>query len=633
MAAADRMERGEHPLEAERNARREFGNELLVRETTRDMWTWTAWENAAQDLKYAVRRMRTHKGFTLITILTLALGIGVNTAIFTLVHAVMFNTLPVRRPAELYRLGRGDNCCVMTGYQNGQDFSLFSYELYQTLREGTPSLQDLAAFQAKPQIVNVRRGGGAESGMAFKAEYVSSNYFALFSLRPALGSFFRAGDEVRGTAPTLVLSYRAWQMHFGGEPGVIGSSLIVKGKVFTVVGVAPRGFYGETLRSDPPDCWLPAVTEPLLEGTNSLYDLPAKMWLYLMGRVPPSVSTGRLESQINGETKRWYFEQAGAEASPKARRDIEDQFVPLTPAAGGVETMGLAYHSGLMLLLSLSSLVLLIACANVANLLLARGTALRGQNSLKVALGASRARRMIRQVLIDSLLLSLLGGAAGLALAFSATRLIVMLAFRGARYVPISTTPSLPVLAFAFALSVLTGLLFGIAPAWMETRTDPAEALRGASRSTPSAALLPQKFLVIVQAMLSFVLLTGAGLLTESLRNLEGQNFGFRTEQRLIVRVNPDMKDYTRGTAYRNLSRAAGQALPRARRNQCRARQCTPADDRNDNWNTFVWAEGYGAAPLQGTVSFDHVSPGYFDAIGTPPATGPFVRAIRSGIV
>ena len=614
MAVEDRIQRGEHPLDAERNARREFGNEMLVRETTRDMWSWAWCERLCQDLKYGLRRMHSNKGFTLVTIITLALGIGVNTAIFTLVHAVLLNTLPVSRPSELYRLGKGDNCCVMTGYQNGQDFALFSYELYRTLRDGTPEIQHLAAFQATTQILNARRGGSAGPGESLKAEYVSSNYFDLFGIRPVLGNFFNTSDEVRAAAPTLVLSHRAWQTYLGGARDIVGSNLLIKGRPFTVVGIAPPSFYGDTLRSDPPDCWLPAATEPLMAGSNSLYDRPAKEWLYLMGRIPPGVAVGPLESKVNVAAKRWYYAQAGPELTAKNRQRIEDQVVPILHAGGGIETMSIAYNDGLVMLMWLSSLVLLIACANVANLLLARGTAMRAQNSLKVALGASRAR-MLRQALTDSLMLSVLAGAGGLALAFGATRLIVLLAFRGARYVPISAAPSPAVLGFALAVSLLTGLLFGIVPAWIETRSDPADALRGASRSTPSAALRPQKVLVVVQATLSFVLLAGAGLLTESLWNLENQHFGFRAEERIIVKVNPAVKDYApeRLTRTYRVLQDRLSGLPGVR--DVGLAFYLPMT--GNNWNTLAWAEGGGDTPLPGTVSFDRVSPGYFEAIGT----------------
>jgi len=358
-----------------------------------------------------------------------------------------------------------------------------SYELYKTLRDGTPEIEHLAAFQAAPSTVAVRRAGSADPGNSFQLEFVSSNYFELFGVVPAIGGFFGAADELRG-ASTMVLSYRAWQNYFGGDRGIVGASLLIKDKPFTVIGVAPRPFYGETLRADPPDCWVPASALTLLDGANNVFDSPGTHWLYLMGRIPSGVPPAGLESKINTVAKRWFYEQAGTPPTVKIRRKIENQFVPLDPASGGIETMSIAYRNGLVLLMSLSSLVLLIACANVANLLLARGTAMRAQNALKVALGASRGR-MIRQALLDSLLLALAGGAAGLALAFAAARLIVLLAFQGARYVPISGVPSAPVLIFALTVSVATGLLFGIVPLGSKpvpTRSKPCAARAEARR-------------------------------------------------------------------------------------------------------------------------------------------------------
>lgn len=612
---ADRLRaEGLTETEAYARARRAFGNVTRSQERFYESGRAQWLDHLTQDIGYALRRSRRSKAFVFVAVATLALGIGVNTAIFTLLHAVMFNTLPVYRPAGLYRLGSGDNCCVMTGYQNGQDFALFSYSLYETLRAETPEIKDLAAFQAAPDIVSIRRSGSAEPGRSFKTEYVSANYFDLFGIQPALGALFSARNEIRGSAPAAVVSYRAWETNYSRDPALIGSNVLIKGKAFTVVGVAPPSFYGETLRSDPPEFWLPLATEPWVNGTNNLFDRPEKLWLYVMGRVLPGAHTRALESKLNVEAKRWFLAQAGSHLSAKDRRDIEEQFIPLTKASGGVGLMSIRYRDALFLLMSLSSLVLLIACANVANLLLARGTALRTQISLRLALGASRGR-ITRQAFTDSVLLSLLGGAAGLALAFATTRLILMLAFRGSHYVPIDASPSLPVLAFAFAVSVATGLLFGIAPAWIQTHSDPADALRGASRSTPAAATLPQKLLVVAQVALSLVLLTGAGLLTESLRNLEQQNFGFRTDHRVLVKLDPALGGYTEqrlaGT-YRRLQERLS-SIPGV----ISASLSMYAPMTGNNVNDLIWVEGTGAAPQTRAASYDRVSSGYFDTIGT----------------
>lgn len=394
----------------------------------------------------------------------------------------------------------------------------------------------------------------------------------------------------------------------------MGSSLLIAGKPFTVVGIAPPKFYGETLRSDPPDVWMPVAAEPLVAGTNNLFGQFDIFWLYVMGRVPPGTKLRGLESKINVEAKRWYYSKAGSDLSAKDQRDIDEQFIPLTGASGGVGLMGIAYRDGLFLLMGLSSLVLLIACANVANLLLARWATLRTQISLRLALGASHGR-IVRQTLTDTVLLSLLGGTVGLAVAFTTARLILRLAFRGAHYVPIDVTPSLPVLGFAFAVSLATGLVFGIVPAWMQSHSDPADALRGASRSTPAATTLPQRLLVIVQAALSLVLLTGAGLLTESLRNLEHQHFGFRTDGRVIVKVNPAFTGYTAEQLAGTYDRLQEQLSQIPGLINVSLSSYVPMS--GNNWNDRVFIEGTEAAPQPGAVSWNRVGPSYFETIGT----------------
>jgi predicted permease len=417
----------------------------------------------------------------------------------------------------------------------------------------------------------------------------------------------------------VVISYRVWENRYARDPKIVGSIFLIRDKPFTVIGVAPGGFYGETLRKDPPDVWLPLSTEPLLAGGNNLLERPRVFWLYVMGRVPNGARAASLEPKINLETKRWYLAEGGSQLSAKHRSAINRQYVPLTSAMGGVGLMRIAYRDGLLLLMSVSSLVLLIACANVANLWLARRTALRAQTSLRLALGASRSRIM-SQALTGGVLLSFLGGAAGLIVAFGTARLILLLAFRGARYVPIDAAPSLAVLGFAFAVSLLTGLVFGMAPAWLETRSDPADALRGASRSTQAVASLSQRLLVIAQAALSLALLTGAGLLTQSLRNLERQHFGFRTEGRTLVKLSANFNGYTAarlaGTYWRleeRLARIPGVLSASLSLD-------LPMD--GNNRNTGIYIEGAGAEPQPGAVSWNRVGKDYFETIGTRLVAG-----------
>ncbi len=600
--------------EAYAQARRTFGNVTRAEERFYESRRWLWLDGLWQDARYTLRQFRQSKAFTLTAVVALALGIGANTAIFTLLHAVMFKPLPVHRPEELRRLGQGENCCVMSGYQEGQEFALFSYDLYKTLRDSTPEISPMAAFQAAAFTVSVRRSGSGETANSFVAEFVSSNYFDLLGIKAAAGRLLRADGEKGDTPPVAVISHRVWENRYACDPGVIGSSFSIKGKSFTVVGVTPRTFYGETLRPDPPDFWLPLATEPLLNGTNNLFKRPDLFWLYVIGRVPPGAPLRALESKINVKARQWYLAQGGSGLSAQDRGNIDRQYIPLTSASGGVGLMSSAYRRGLLLLMSLSSLVLIIACANVANLLLARGTALRAKTSLRLALGASRSR-IVRGALTNSVLLSLLGGSAGLLLAFAATRSILLLAFRGAHYVPISSTPSFPVLGFTFAVSFATGLIFGIAPAWAETHSNPADALRGASRSTPASTALPQKFLVVVQAALSLVLLTGAGLLAQSLRHLENQHFGFRTDGRLIVRVNPNFVGYTPerlAASYRQLGDRLSQ-IPGV----ISASMSLYAPMSGSNWNTRIFTEESGSAPQPDPASYTKIGLNYFETLGT----------------
>jgi predicted permease len=471
-------------------------------------------DSVSKDLRFAFRQLAQSKGFTLTAVLTLALGIGANTAIFTLVNAVMLRSLPVADPQRLYRLGDDDNCCVIGGTQS--HFSIYAYPLYVYLRDHTPEFEQMAAFQGGPSRVGVRRQGGAAAGITavpFTDQFVSGNYFSMFGLRPFAGRLLAPSDDRPGAAPVAVMSYRAWEQHYGADPAVIGAAFVVDGAPVTIAGIAPPGFFGDTLGPNPPDFWLPLAMEPYIRNRNSLLDRKDQHWLYIIGRVKPGASTAALESRANVELRQWFLEN-NPPANDAARRDMERQHIVVAAAGGGVALMKQHYEHDLRLLMAITGLVLLIACANLANLQLARGTANAAQMSIRVALGAQRAR-LVRQTLTESLVLAVMGGAAGLLVATELARFLIGLAFHGANYVPIDATPSLPVLGFAFLLSLITGAVFGIAPAWSASRADPAAALRGAGRSAASRSTLPQRSLVVLQAAVSLVLLAGAGLMVK----------------------------------------------------------------------------------------------------------------------
>ena len=560
------------------------------------------------DIRLAVRQLAAAKGFTITAMVTLALGIGANTGIFTLVHTLMMKSLPVADPQRIIRIGDGDNCCVLGGLQGR--FSVYSYPLYRYLREHTPEFEDMSAFQAGIDKVGVRRAG-ANVSEPFVDQFVSGNYFTLFGLRPFAGRLIAPSDDARGVAPVAVMSYRAWQQHFGGDPSIVGAAFIIEGAPFTVIGIAPPGFFGAGLRPDPPDFWMPLATEPATHVKNSLLDEKTDHWLYVFGRAKPGIHLARVEAEVNTELRQWLLANEPP-ATERDRQNIDKQHISLAPGGAGLAEMKENYQRDLRLLMGITGLVLLIACANLANLQLARGAAAAAQTSIRVALGAPRSR-LIRQVLIESTVLAVAGGALGLLVAAETAELLIRMAFHGANYVPIDTAPSLPVLGFALLLSVATGVVFGMAPAWSASRADPAAALHGAGRSASGRSTLPQKTLVVLQAALSLVLLAAAGLMVQTLRNLTGQQFGFQMEGAVVVDVNAGFGGYAPAklaSIYGEIDRQLRQ-IPGIR--NVALTLYSPMS--GNNWQMGATLE---ERPQQRGVSpsWDRVSGSFFDTIG-----------------
>jgi putative ABC transport system permease protein len=571
-----------------------------------------------EDARYAMRQFGKTPGFTTTAILTLALGIGATTAIFTLVHAVLLKSLPVVKPEELWRVGNEENCCVNGGLQD--NWSLFSYEQYRLFRQNTPGFVELAAFQSGSNLIGVRRSGSNKPSETYRSEFVSGNYFSTFGIPAYAGRTLIPQDDVKGAPAVAVMSFRTWQEKFGGDSSVIGAGFVINAQPVTIVGIAPPGFFGDRVQSNPPAFWIPLANEPLIEPTNSLLDDPALDWLDLIGRVKPGADSNAMQAQMQVQLQQFLL-------SPESKVEERDkplvakQMLHFSHGGNGVQMMRDEYKDGLHLLMWVSSFVLLIACANLANLMLVRATTRKQQTSVRSALGASRIV-LIRQALTESVALAIMGGIVGVGIAFAGTQMILHLAFRK-DYVPIHATPSLPVLAFAFAASLLTGVLFGVAPAWMTATANPAEALRGANRSVGSSKAWGQKSLVVVQAALSLVLLCAAGLLTRSLTNMQHQNFGFDTTNRYILHIDPQMAGYSPEQLeplYRQL-KGNLSAIPGVK--QVGFSLYSPME--GDNWGEGVFIEG--DPPLSpGTrdhgASWVRVSPGYFDTIGTKVLEG-----------
>ncbi len=575
-----------------------------------------------KDIRYALRQLRKAPGFTFTAIVTLALGIGANTAIFTLVHGILLRTLPVADPAQLWRIGDNDDCCVEGGFPGNAgdtgDFTIFSTDLYQSLRAQTPEFEQLAAMQAGHDEWAVRRGNAVPKSL--HAEFVSGNYFATFGIGPWSGRVFADSDDTPSAAPSVVLSYQAWQGEYAGDPSIVGSTIFIQTHPFTVIGIAPPGFFGDRVSDATPDLWVPIQTEPYLRGPSAILHHGDSHWLYLVGRVRSGQSIPALQSRITATLRQWLktravlIENGGGAIIPKMH-------VVLTRGGGGIQNLQEYSGKGLTMLMILSSIVLLIACANIANLMLARATTRRSEISVRMALGAAR-RDLIRQILVESVLLSFLGGLVGLGVAYLGCRSILAVAFPEAHNLPIDANPSLTVLGFAFLVSLVTGILFGAGPAWLSSHAQPAEALRGVNRSTRDSASLPQRALVVFQAALSIVLLCGAILMTRSLSQLENQDFGIETHNRYVLHIDPDGAGYTTDrlpALYRRIEDRFSN-LPGVR--SMSLAMYSPLE--GDNWGECVIQQGH-PEPKPGDhcgSTWVRVSTHYLDSIGVPVVRG-----------
>jgi predicted permease len=580
--------------------------------------------NAFQDIRYALRQLRHSPGFALTAIITLALGIGANTAIFTLVHGILMRSLPVADSSLLYRIGDNDECCVEGGFPGNAgdtgDFAIFSYDLYQYIKTSTPEFDQLAAVQAAlGNGWTVRRGNEAAKSMS--GEFVSGNYFSTLGMGAYAGRVFSDNDDTPSAQPTLVLSYKSWQGDYAADPSIVGSTIFVQSRPYTVIGIAPPGFFGDRVSDSPPDFWLPLNTEPYVRGeTMAILHHPESHWLYPIGRVRPGTSIPALQSKLTATLRQWLYtrpqltQNGGSTLIPKMH-------VVLSSAGGGIQNMQQETGKGLKMLMILSSVVLLIACANIANLLLARATSRRADLAVRMALGASR-RRVTRQILTESIILSLIGGIAGLAVAYGGSRLILALAFPGSHNMPVDPSPSLPILGFAFLVALVTGILFGAGPAWLSSHAQPAEALRGVNRSTRDRSSLPQQSLVVFQAALSLVLIAGAILMSRSLANLEHQDFGIATNSRYVLHLDPAGAGYTADRLpglYRQIEDRF-TALPGVASIGMAA--YSPLE--GENWGECVIQQGHpdpGPNAHCGST-WDRVSTHFLDTIGVPIVRG-----------
>ncbi len=601
---------GMTPQEARRKAVIAFGGIESARAQSHEQRPSFLLGTLLQDVSYALRQLRKSRGFTVTAVLTLALGIGANAAIFTLVNAVLLKNLPVVDPSTLVRIGNSNECCVNWGANDDGSYSLFATNDWHQLQKNVPEFEELAAMQSGIGQIIARRDKTQEGARSVSSEFVSGNYFRTFGLKPQTGRLFTDADNVEGAPFVAVMSYDMWQNIYAGDPSVVGSTFWINTKAVTITGIAPKGFYGDRLSSTPPDFYLPIESMPVLTNAQHVH-IPDRRWLYLIGRLKPGVAIAALQAKIT-VLVRQSFAATTIFSDEHGKRALPKVHVVLSPGGAGILDMQDSYASKLKLLLWISGLVLLIACGNIANLLLVRGMNRREEMSVRAALGAMRAR-IVRQLLTESIVLSIISGTAGLIVAYLGTRMLLAMAFPSAQNIPIDARPSGLVLAFAFGVSLLTGILFGVAPAWITSKANPADALRSGTRTTSSGASLLQRSLIVLQSALALVLLVGAGMFIQSLNKLRNIDLKLDSTNRYIVHFDPQAAGYSPAQVealYRTIEERF-HAIPGVQKVGISA--YTPMEA--NNWGDGVQIEGQ--PDPHSWASWVRGNAEYFDSVGT----------------
>jgi predicted permease len=538
-SAEDKLRAGMTQEEAARAARVEMGSANTVKHRIRSAGWETAVESLWHDLRYSARMLAKSPGFSLVAVLSLALGIGANTAIFSLMTVVMLRSLPVADPGRLVLFGHG-RVVGSTDSLPNKSWELYSYSFFHRFSQKTEVFSGVAAIDSIEFGTHGSVGG--EGRELLRASLVSGNYFSVLGVNPVRGRVLtEADDGVPGSGTVAVASYSWWQRH-GNDPAAVGKTIRMEGTDYTIVGIAPPGFFGTTV-GELPDFWIPlSMEKEISPGWNGL-DNKWFQSLYLVARLKPGVTVAQATANTNLIFKQLIEnEYLGASPSPKDLADVAHAQIELTPAARGMSRLRRQFSLPLEILTTIAGLVLLIACANLANLLLARGAARSREFGLRMAIGATRSR-IVRQLLTESFVLALLGAAAGVACAWKASHLLLTMATASPEVAAMNVNPDLRVLAFTLALTLLTALLFGIAPAIRATRLDLAGSInlgRGQGRgiAAPSSRISLARGLIVAQIALSLVLLASASLFLRSLMNLTKVDTGFNKQNVLVLNLD-----------------------------------------------------------------------------------------------
>jgi macrolide transport system ATP-binding/permease protein len=541
-------------LSGKAEARRQFGNLTTLKEESRDMWTFRFLEQAAQDIRYALRAMMASPLFTATAALSLALGIGANTAIYSFMDAILLRTLPVQQADRLAILEwhsvkrsgvvKGINGTAHRYNKTGTTSPNFPYRAYETLRQDHSVFFTLFAY-TYVQSFNAIVGNEAE---AVGGGFVSGNYFSGLGVPPATGRLLGTEDDRAGAPPVVVLTFNYWQRRFNGDPGAVGRSILLNNVPFTIAGVTAPGFFGVDPQTDPmlllPLHTMPALSpDPAREERSRFFD-DHFYWTEMMGRLQPGVSIEQAQAAIRSQFTAF---AAGTAASPKDAEVLPE--VSLEPGGAGIDSLRRQYSQPLYVLMTMVGLILAIACANLANLLLARAAARRREMAVRLSLGAGRWR-VVRQMLTESVLLSLTGGALGLVVAAAGIRLITWLIANGRDHFTLRATLDWPVLGFTLGLALVAGIVFGLAPALQATKVDFTPALKESRSHGESGGrrLRLGHALIVTQIAISVLLVIGAGLFVRTLSNLHAIDVGFNRENLLLVSLNGQQAGY-RGPA------------------------------------------------------------------------------------
>jgi len=590
---------------------RSFGNTTQMAEASRAVWIWPFAETLAQDIRYGLRTLRASPGFAATAVLSLALGIGANTAIFSILNAVMLRSLPVEDPRQLVELGApGSDRTSPTRVG-------FTNPIWEQVRDHQQAFSGSLAFDTD----RFDLADGGESHFA-QGLWASGDFFRVLGVPAMRGRVFTGEDDRHGggrDGPVAVLAYGFWKRHYAADPGIVGKTIRLNRHPFTIIGVTPPWFTGLDLDRHF-DVAIPIGCEPILHTDRSALDDRSWWWLRIVGRLKPGETAKEAEARMQALAPEVNLATLPKDWDAAGRREYLKRSFALLPAATGFSDTGRDYRRALFTLMAVVGLVLLIACANIANLLLARAAARQREISIRMAIGAARGR-VIRQLLSESLLLSTMGAAAGLLVAVWGSALLVRFLARAGSELQLDTSPDWRVLAFTMAVAVLTGILFGLAPALRGTRVSPHNALKEHARGLAGGGSGLGRALVAAQIALSLVLLVGAGLFLSTFRNLLETDLGFNPRHVLLIEADmlqSHIPPQGRPGIYREIVDRL-RAIPGV--TAASSSVVTPIGQ--GQWDGQVTPEGYAPKRPEDTeVYFNRVSPGYFATMRQPLLLG-----------